>query len=470
MSAPSSETPTSTTETATPAAGWRPQLPLRNRLRPRAYGTGRYGVDKYDSRDNTRYAWTRVGPAITALLFAFMGMAAPARATNAFCESADAATSVYAFCKPSVDVEGANPWGTKWNTNADMVESALQTLAASTGSLTSTASTLSASTVALANRTTTLESLTATLSLSTESLSSRLNSVAVSTTALSASTVALSVRLDSVAVATTTLNSVKASTGASGLITSLPGFSAGGLADGTVYGQDIALSTIPLASLNRSGCATSDFAQWNGSSWSCGTGSGLGDAIKAATQTFSGANTFTGTTTFSGLAQHLSTATFSMTSTFAGPIIISSSVISSNFEISQSTFVLLAAAGNVISATTLDGCVPGSTVTFKTDSLRWKVTYSGNCRGNSGHAAMGFLINGQFPTGQSSIRGTWNALQTGGGNPMNCNWGPFPYTHTSTGTFNVCMTAARDTAGFSVPDTDNATYSTDSRFLVEAVK
>lgn len=119
---------------AAASAGWKPQLPYRVRPKPRAYGTGRYGVDKYDSRDDSRYAWSRIAPAL-ALLVGLFSIAAPARAVNAYCESADALTPVFGFCKPSVDVEGATPWGTKNNANFDLVETSLQGIGTSTQSL-----------------------------------------------------------------------------------------------------------------------------------------------------------------------------------------------------------------------------------------------------------------------------------------------------------------------------------------------
>ncbi len=155
-----SDTPAAGSETSTPATGWKPQLPFRVRAKPRAYGTGRYGIDKYDSQDATRYGWTRIGPALTAFLALFLSAAQPARAQNAYCESADAATSVTLLCKPSVDVEGATPWGTKWNTNADMIDLLFTGVYTSTGTI--------------ASRTTALEALAAALGVSTASLSTSL--------------------------------------------------------------------------------------------------------------------------------------------------------------------------------------------------------------------------------------------------------------------------------------------------------
>lgn len=137
MSTPSSETPATTTDTAVESSSWRHELPYRQRMRPRSYGTGHYGVDRYDSRDNTRYAWERVIPTIGAGFAAIMLFASPARATNAYCESADATTSVYGLCKPAVDVEGANTWGDKMNTNMDMLESAIQVVSSSVTDITS---------------------------------------------------------------------------------------------------------------------------------------------------------------------------------------------------------------------------------------------------------------------------------------------------------------------------------------------
>jgi hypothetical protein len=112
------------------AAPWVEQLPFRNRTHPRSFGTGAFGVDRYDSRDNTRYAWTRIAPAL-ASLFMFVGLCAPAHAQNAYCEPADAVTLNYGLCKPSVDVEGANPWGLKYNTDLDMLAAALVSLSTS---------------------------------------------------------------------------------------------------------------------------------------------------------------------------------------------------------------------------------------------------------------------------------------------------------------------------------------------------
>lgn len=167
MSTPSSDTPAVGTETATPATGWgaaadtpstgwsavsgvsgswRAQLPSRVRSRPRAYGTGRYGKDRYDSRDDTRYAWGRIAPAITLFLGILIGAAAPARAVNSYCETADATTTLLSLCLPSVDVEGANPWGSKWNTNAQMIENEFLVFAASTGTLQALLSQLGVST------------------------------------------------------------------------------------------------------------------------------------------------------------------------------------------------------------------------------------------------------------------------------------------------------------------------------------
>lgn len=45
---------------------------------------------------------------------------------------------------------------------------------------------------------------------------------------------------------------------------------AGGLADGVIYGQDIAQSTITLNKLNASGCASNQIPKYNGTSWACG--------------------------------------------------------------------------------------------------------------------------------------------------------------------------------------------------------
>lgn len=167
MSTPSSDTPAVGTETATPATGWgaaadtpstgwsavsgvsgswRAQLPSRVRSRPRAYGTGRYGKDRYDSRDDTRYAWGRIAPAITLFLGILLGAAAPARAVNSYCETTDATTTLLSLCLPSVNVEGANPWGLKWNTNAQMIENEFLVFAASTGTLQALLSQLGVST------------------------------------------------------------------------------------------------------------------------------------------------------------------------------------------------------------------------------------------------------------------------------------------------------------------------------------
>lgn len=123
----SSDTPSTATNTAVVSSGWRSKLPFRVRSRPRAYGTGRYGIDHYDNRDDSRYAWNRVVPAITAFVLVVM-LALPARAANLYCEATDGTTSSLGLCKPSVDVEGANAWGDKWNSNADIIEVAVSSL------------------------------------------------------------------------------------------------------------------------------------------------------------------------------------------------------------------------------------------------------------------------------------------------------------------------------------------------------
>ncbi len=128
MSAPISESPASSTSTATPASGWKSRLPYRMRTRPRSFGTGKFGIDKFDSRDDTRYAWTRLAPPVLGFLVALMSMTAPAFATNPYCESADGTTTNYGFCKPAVDVEGANRWGDKYNSDQDSKDSTMKTL------------------------------------------------------------------------------------------------------------------------------------------------------------------------------------------------------------------------------------------------------------------------------------------------------------------------------------------------------
>ncbi len=127
---PSAETPTTETENTVASTALKPELPFVNRPAPRAFGRGRYGISKHDERDDTRYAWARVGPAV-AVLFALL-FAAPARATNSYCESADATTAGYGFCQPAVDVEGENPWGYKNNTNWQMVEDVIAAINTST--------------------------------------------------------------------------------------------------------------------------------------------------------------------------------------------------------------------------------------------------------------------------------------------------------------------------------------------------
>lgn len=140
-----SETPTAATETAVASTSWHHELPYVNRPKVRAYGSGVYGVAKYDDRDDTRFAWTRAVPAITALLLAIF--IPKANAANAYCEAADSRTSVYGFCLPSVDAEGSNRWGDKINTNFSQIETTINGIDTSTSSL--FIASLSASTASL---------------------------------------------------------------------------------------------------------------------------------------------------------------------------------------------------------------------------------------------------------------------------------------------------------------------------------
>jgi hypothetical protein len=55
----------------------------------------------------------------------------------------------------------------------------------------------------------------------------------------------------------------KAASGSNGDITALTALSNGGLKDGTVYGQDIALSTVNLTNLNQSGASDGQVATWD---------------------------------------------------------------------------------------------------------------------------------------------------------------------------------------------------------------
>lgn len=146
----------------TPSTGWHAQLPSRVRARPRVYGTGRYGTEVYDRSDSTRYAWGRIAPAITALLVVFLGLASPARAQNAYCEGTDTITTLFGFCKPAPDVEGANRWGDKLNTNFDQLENALTTISAATGTATIALNALAVSTTSLSISTAALASGSAT--------------------------------------------------------------------------------------------------------------------------------------------------------------------------------------------------------------------------------------------------------------------------------------------------------------------
>ena len=84
---------------------------------------------------------------------------------------------------------------------------------------------------------------------------------------------------------TTALGS-KAASGANGDITSLTALTAGGLPNLSVYGQDIALSTIPLADLNQSGAALNNVIAWDGAKWTPtapGAGSTVGITSACAT-------------------------------------------------------------------------------------------------------------------------------------------------------------------------------------------
>ena len=76
-------------------------------------------------------------------------------------------------------------------------------------------------------------------------------------------------------------------------------FDAGAISDGLIYGQDIAVSTIPLSRLNQSGCATNELISWNGSSWACVAPGSGGSAALASTQTWSGVNHYVGISSFS---------------------------------------------------------------------------------------------------------------------------------------------------------------------------
>lgn len=144
-----SDTPTTEVDTSTSASSLKHELPFVNRPRPRAHGVGRFGVGKHDDRDDTRYAWTRVVPPVAALLFALLFPSTVRATTNPYCETLDSLTSVYGFCKPAVDVEGATEWGLKENQNWQMNEDIINAINTSTTSQLSNITALSASTVSL---------------------------------------------------------------------------------------------------------------------------------------------------------------------------------------------------------------------------------------------------------------------------------------------------------------------------------
>jgi hypothetical protein len=279
------------------SAAFRPEIVHNDRVRPTAFGVGKFGSGIFSPRDVTRYLWSRVKAALTA--FAILFVAGQALA-------ADTYTTYLNLRKPAVDVEDTEmPYGDKLNNNADLIDAAIGGIYTSSGALQAQIAVLStstealrvqllavgASTAALSISTETLRAMADALGVSTEALRVQLLSVGASTAALSSSTSTLSTIVDALGVSTDTLNTVKASTGASS-ITSLPQFIAGGLNDGAVLGQDIAVSTINLVRLYQSGCSLNEVVQWDGTRWACGT-AGVGDAVLSADQTWTGYNQYT---------------------------------------------------------------------------------------------------------------------------------------------------------------------------------
>lgn len=113
---------------------------------------------------------------------------------------------------------------------------------------------------------------------------------------------------------------------------------AGALTDGTVYGQDIALSTIPLGALNQSGATLSQIAKWNGTIWAPAddaTG-GAGAAVLVDTQTFSGANTFTSSVTV-GPTVYTTTAVTSGLSISTNSVLVNSWMVVASSRASGET-------------------------------------------------------------------------------------------------------------------------------------
>lgn len=96
-------------------------LPRPLKPATRRFGVGKFGVGLFDSRDDTRYQWTRTLPAAIALV---IGVAASAFGfgQNPYCESADGQTTITGFCMPSVNIEGSNAWGDKYNYNFRLLD------------------------------------------------------------------------------------------------------------------------------------------------------------------------------------------------------------------------------------------------------------------------------------------------------------------------------------------------------------
>jgi hypothetical protein len=395
-----SDSPTAESENTVAATAFRPELPYVNRPHPRAFGTGRYGVAKHDERDNTRYAWNRVLPAVTVFLAMLVGMAAPAHAQNAYCEGTDSVTTQFLFCKPSVDVEGVNRWGDKWNTNIDMIETAMGTISAATGTATTALAALATSTTALSVSTSAIAAGGATtyLRITGGTMTGQVVLSAGPAGALGNLTgnVVGNVvgNADTATSATTATNLAAGGTGqlpyqsgagatamlAAGADTQALVGGASGPAWSTLAGSTLATNISGLAARATAfgtaptvcSAQAATGIDVNGNAVGCFS-AGTGDVVKASSQTLSGSNTIGGA--------------YATTTTFNGAVRISSwSMVNVTGSATQAS-MLVCTSTITLTPTT-------STVTIKADGA---VSVTGASR-----TGVGVMQNGAFILGQSA--------------------------------------------------------------------